>query len=417
MCPPVASLVTSSPIHISQHTHTHIQSHTHAACYFNRDMLMHYHPGAMIKGKWTCCSQQGKTTLGCQPTYHLLTRSSSRYAQMRRRDTLTGTGHRRPRNSTGPYSTLDRQSLANCSHIGELDGGGHMVQGKPGQGLSNSCMNLTVRASQHGVESFAASDDAVDGDLASQRSSRVSTDHSVGMDSITLTRIAMPETTPIGFEGPGGECEGQSADLDRSGSERRLSQTRQHGSKRHSRSQVAPEPETSTPVKHFPLCRSHPLELEHKSLTLPNPKSKSRIKSIESQRYVNSMELAHEGSPAPHPVPPPRHHRRHHPTATTPNSLTGSVHYIPANKQSNDTMALANPQENDKSCDSDGDNTGRMKHSHTFAVQCRNQAVSRAIEQHLAPQMAKNCSQSMNALSKPMIEPKFSLTNPNVVHV
>ena len=405
-------------MHNISHTHMHAHTiHTHVACYFNRDMLMHFHPGAMIKSKWTCCSQQGKTTLGCQPTYHLLTRSSSRYAQMRRRDTLTGTGHRRPRNNTGPYSTLDRQSLANCSHVSELDGGGHAVQGKPGQGLSNSCMNLTIHAPQHRIESFVANDDTEDGDPVSQRSSRVSTDHSVGMDSITLTRVAMLETNPTGFEGPGGEYEGQSADLDGSRIERCLSQSRQHGSKRQSRSQVAPEPETSTPAKHFPLCRSHPLEMEHKSMTLPNPKSKSRIKSVESQRYVNSMELAREGSPAPHPVPPPRHHRRPHPTATTPNSLTSSVHPIPTNKPSSDTTAPTKLQGNDESCDNDKDTTGRLKHSHTFAVQCRNQAVSRAIEQHLAPQMAKNCSQSMNALSKPMIEPKFSLTNPNVVHV
>ena len=394
---------------------------------------MHFHPGAMMKGKWSCCSQQGKTTLGCQPTYHLLTRSSSRYAQMRRRDTLTSTGHRRPRNNTtGPYSTLDRQSLANCSHIGEVEGS-HTVQGgRPGQGLSNSCMNLTIHAPQHRIESFVANDDTTSGagdrdggDLASQRSSRVSTDHSVGMDSITLTtRVAMRETTPTGFEGegPGGDYEDQSAaDMDVSGgSERRLSQGRQYGSKRQSRSQVAPEPDMSTPAKHFPLCRSHPLEMEHKSLTLPNPKSKSRVKSVESQRYVNSMELACEGSPAPHPVPPPRHHRKHHPLATTtPNSLTGSIHYIPPNKPSSDaTTAPTKLQQGNK--ESSMDTTGRLKHSHTFAVQCRNQAVSRAIEQHLAPHaqlMPKNCSQSMNALSKPMIEPKFSLTNPNVVHV
>ena len=363
---------------------------------------MHFHPGAMIKGKWTCCSQQGKTTLGCQPTYHLLTRSSSRYAQMRRRDTLTGTGHRQPRNNTGPYSTLDRQSLATCSHVGDLEGS-HAVQGKPGQGLSNSCMNLTTPAPQHRVESFMADEAEAP---SSQRSSRVSTDHSVGVDSITLTRVSMLETTPTGFEG---ECEGQSADLDRS--EQCLSLTRQHGSKRHSRSQVAPELETSIPAKHFPLCRSHPLEMEHKSLTLPNPKSKSRIKSIESQRYVNSMELAREGSPTPHPVPPPRH-RRHKPT--TPNSLTGSIHYIPTNETMTTPLSQGT-ESHDNTVDTT--TTGKLKHSHTFAVQCRNQAVSRAIEQHLGPQMVKNCSQSMNALSKPMIEPKFSLTNPNVVHV
>lgn len=372
-------------------------------------MLMHFHPGAMIKGKWTCCGQRGKTTLGCQPTYHLLTRSSSRYAQMRRRDTLTGSGHRRPRNSTvAPYSTLDRQSLATCSQIGDVD----PAQGKPGEGLSNSCMNLTRPAPQHRVESFVADDVGTSGDASSQRSSRVSTDHSVGMDSITLTRVAMLETTPIGFEGPGGEFEVQDAELDKS-VERHLSQTRQLSLKRRSRSQVAPELETSTPVKLFPVVKTHPLEMEHKSLTLPNPKSKSRIKSVESQRYVNSMEVGREESPAPQPIPPPRHRRLH---PTTPSSLTGSVHCISTSEPSDDTLVPPLSQGGESS-DSNKDTAGRLKHSYTFAVQCRNQAVSHAIEEHLGPQMAKNCSQSMNALSKPMIEPKFSLTNPNVVHV
>ena len=56
------------------------------ACYFNQDMLMHYHPGGFVKSVWSCCNQRTRHALGCQPTYYLLTRSSSRYADMRRRD-------------------------------------------------------------------------------------------------------------------------------------------------------------------------------------------------------------------------------------------------------------------------------------------------------------------------------------------
>ena len=52
-------------------------------------MLMHYHSGAFIKNSWTCCGTKDKTALGCQPTYFLLTKSSSRYADLRRKDTLT----------------------------------------------------------------------------------------------------------------------------------------------------------------------------------------------------------------------------------------------------------------------------------------------------------------------------------------
>ena len=51
-------------------------------------MLMHYHSGA-FKNSWTCCGSKDKTALGCQPTYFLLTKSSSRYADLRRKDTLT----------------------------------------------------------------------------------------------------------------------------------------------------------------------------------------------------------------------------------------------------------------------------------------------------------------------------------------
>jgi len=58
-------------------------------CQLNADMLMHYHSGAFVKGCWTCCASKDKTALGCQPTYFLLTKSSSRYADLRRKDTLT----------------------------------------------------------------------------------------------------------------------------------------------------------------------------------------------------------------------------------------------------------------------------------------------------------------------------------------
>lgn len=49
---------------------------------------MHYHSGVFTKNRWSCCLNRSKLGLGCQPTFHLLTRSSSRYADMRRRDTL-----------------------------------------------------------------------------------------------------------------------------------------------------------------------------------------------------------------------------------------------------------------------------------------------------------------------------------------
>ena len=70
-------------------------------------MLMHYHPGVFSKGHWSCCQSREKVALGCQPTFHLLTRSSSRYADMRRRDTLlTRSTRRRKNHSTYSLSML-----------------------------------------------------------------------------------------------------------------------------------------------------------------------------------------------------------------------------------------------------------------------------------------------------------------------
>ena len=69
-------------------------------------MLMHYHPGIYIKRRWSCCQSRDKVTLGCQPTFHLLTRSSSRYADMRRRDTLLTCSTRKRKNSTYSLSVL-----------------------------------------------------------------------------------------------------------------------------------------------------------------------------------------------------------------------------------------------------------------------------------------------------------------------
>ena len=57
-------------------------------CYFNQDMLMHFHSGAYSNSKWSCCQKQCRQTLGCEPTYFLLTKSSSRYAESKRIETV-----------------------------------------------------------------------------------------------------------------------------------------------------------------------------------------------------------------------------------------------------------------------------------------------------------------------------------------
>lgn len=102
------------------------------ACYFNQDMLMHYHPGILIKNKWDCCHQNGKTALGCQPSYHLLTRSSSRYAQMRRKDTLYSFNSKR---SSGHQTEMRRSTVCAERPVSE--------RSKNIIAVSNSCVNLT----------------------------------------------------------------------------------------------------------------------------------------------------------------------------------------------------------------------------------------------------------------------------------
>lgn len=143
---------------------------------------MHYHPGAMLKGKWSCCQQKKKTSLGCQPTYHLLTRSSSRYARMRRKDTLTGSvGHGRS-NTTG-HSFVDRRLVVS----GTLNDVQAAVSPVQGRGLSNSCFDLTQQP-PHQLDTFAQ-------DVASPRNSRESTEPagSVGIESINFTQVCLAD--------------------------------------------------------------------------------------------------------------------------------------------------------------------------------------------------------------------------------
>ena len=112
---------------------TLISCTSHVACYFNQDMLMHYHPGILIKSKWNCCQQSGKNALGCQPSYHLLTRSSSRYAQMRRKDTLYSVSSKR--SSSHQVEGMRRSTV--CAERPESDRMTRMIA------VSNSCVNLT----------------------------------------------------------------------------------------------------------------------------------------------------------------------------------------------------------------------------------------------------------------------------------
>lgn len=49
---------------------------------------MHFHSGAHTGSKWSCCQKKSRQTIGCEPTYFLLTKSSSRYAESKRIETV-----------------------------------------------------------------------------------------------------------------------------------------------------------------------------------------------------------------------------------------------------------------------------------------------------------------------------------------
>ena len=321
-----------------------------SACYFNQDMLMHYHPGALLKGKWSCCQQRNRTSLGCQPTYHLLTRSSSRYAQMRRRDTLSSShGHRRSK--TG-RSFEDRRSVASGT---QNDADAVQVEGMSGAGLSNSCFDLTQRP-PHKLDTFAQ-------DIPpSRRSSRQSTEPSgsVGIDSITLTRVSLVDTGAL--DAGSEEMESGTSSEPKEGGPSR-------DENRSSRCQVAPE------MSHFPIHSLRPLEPEQKAV----PGTRPRGKSLGNGGFPSSQR---EGS---HPPFPSRYRSS---VPTTSASFHGIFSVTP----------IGEHQEPGAS---------RMKHSQTFV------ATSSIIPS------AQHCklSSSMSALCQPLISPRISHTDPNIIHV
>lgn len=210
------------------------------ACYFNKEMMMHFHPGALFRNRWSCCKQQGKTSLGCQPTYHLLTRSSSRYAQMRRKDTLSSShSSGRRMSKSGSVPREDRASYVPDTLAVPDD------PGASGRGLSNSCFDLAHRQIQNQFEVP---------DTESQRCSQLSTEPSISMGCITLTHHSLNETaqppspflTPVDPD-PTTEVSQRSPIL------------RTEGKTRRSRVQVAPENTTDvSPTTTFPCSESQP---------------------------------------------------------------------------------------------------------------------------------------------------------------
>lgn len=327
------------------------------ACYFNSDMLMHHHPGALLKNKWSCCEQQGKTALGCQPTYHLLTRSSSRYAQIRRRDTLTSSQNSRRRSKTTSGFTAERTSIASGVH-NEVRAVPEMYT-KPGGGLSNSCVDL-MHHPPHKLETFSPSP-------SSRRSSRQSTEPSVSLGNITLARVSV-----LTSEGGGEDCDNCDRETE-GGTE--VQKREVVTEKKRSKSQVAPETLNLT----SPL--TEPFELESSS--------SETVKSRPRRGFsLNGGEVMQPfgGRGQTLPRMPPRH-RQLPPTS----SFSGSITFIPSVTTIVEKCSTARG----------------LTHSKTFVSPTRPTC---------SPQL-RNISCSTSALTKPLIEPRISDTNPNVIHV
>ncbi len=362
-------------------------------------MLMHYHPGALSKNKWTCCKQAGRMTLGCQPTYHLLTRSSSRYAQMRRRDTLTNSSNRQCRShsrSCSHHNSLGRQSAVVMAPASSTDAEGVVMTddmvGSPGQCLSNSCMELSAHPPPHNWEMF--------GTRKSRRSSQNSAEHSVGMGSVALNKVSLSKINTSEM----GEEEGEGEEWGREGLDWQ-SETPSHVSKPGvrsdsgaKRSQVAPACALKDSNSGGRQRRKNNYQVGHR--TLPRSfKTSSRQDSARNSSNLEGLSPLHYrvrsdpvGEEEPRPIPPPRAKK----------GSNGHTHTRTPSSTEHTSSSSSSPM----STDHKKRRRPHLKHSNTFIVQDKKLG-----------EKGCNYSQSMGTLNKATIQPKISSSNPNVIHV
>ena len=225
---------------------------------------MHFHPGALFRNRWSCCQQQGRTSLGCQPTYHLLTRSSSRYAQMRRKDTLSSSSSSGRRRSKSGSIPRDEQVSGPPDSL-------QVPADDPSsscRGLSNSCFDLTHKQIHNQFEA-----PETESQTESQRCSQHSTEPSISMGCITLTHLSLHETAmpPSPFLPPVDPV--TNTDTQRS--------PLLQGKNRRSRVQVAPENAADVTPKSFPSSESQP----HLTYTSPYPVPPNRFTHSVSAQF------------------------------------------------------------------------------------------------------------------------------------
>ena len=322
-----------------------------AACYFNKDMMMHYHPGALLRNRWSCCQQHGKASLGCQPTYHLLTRSSSRYAQMRRKDTLSSSHSSERRSKSSSFQRGDKVgSNPPDTHVVPDD---RATGSRGGQGRSNSCFDLTHKQVQNRFEPVVQ-------DPESHRYSQLSTEPSVSMGCITLTRLSLTESSSP-FLVPGDSVANTEVP-------ERMPVKRVEGKKRQ-RFQVAPENAAClAPRTNFPSSESQP-HLTYKSYPTAYPALPNCFTHSVSAQFCNGLQVPSSA-------------------ITLTNFATSSQ--MPLKEGSYHCLTVPR----------------KSRHSRT-ALEAINPSVRHS-----------QLSCSLNVLpAKPVLEPKVSITDPNTIHV
>ena len=158
--------------------------------------------------------------------------------------------------------------------------------------------------------------------------------------------------------------------------------------KRRSKSQVAPETATPLTLNNFPSG-------SQQSVNGLSGSPATNTLQTSSGHSDHSHDSDHE--PSPPPIPPPRHKR-----GASGLTQSHSIHLVHRVAPVTETSSREKPKPRSS-----------LKHSNTFVIQRHVRAKSgeggRRIERTL--------SHSMSALSKPLIEPKVSSSNPNVIHV
>lgn len=230
----------------------------------------------------------------------------------------------------------------------------------------------------------------------SRRTSNNSTEQSIGLGSMSLTHTSISEIP----SGTGSLDKQENKSRQQSSSYSQIPKYfRSERGRMGGRTQVAPAWPTSTPVS----SNSPPYRQSYDAEPSTLPRSFKTTTSSLSNSW-NHTQMARElertepvGEEEPHPIPPPRSKKK---------TLQRSPTTPPGRGYASQRTPSRSPSK------------PGLRHSKTFMVQGRHHPAEspRGSDRYL---QGKACrfSRSMGTLAKPLIEPKVSLSNPNVIHV